>query len=468
MTPKVYSALVGGLMLLIAPFIHAEHVTVNITGTVTGIFDPNGQEFGGAISIGTLVSGSYSYETNVPDSLPEPEAADYMQDVSRHGVSVDVGGFNFSSNFNSMHYSIGIGDNHFGSDYYRVHADLGNGVFFLDLYTANLNVVSSTELTTTVPDPAAFERSTINVDRNGAFIEITITSLVAELTPPPPIPDVAQFQIKATVEYVDDSLGRLGGSIQPGMQIDGTYSYITDLADEDPSPEVGFYKARSTVAALSLTTGGHVFEMDPTFGQLEFFVFNSQADDIVDIYSFNNTPIGNGTSVQSIGFNFWDSTGVALHSDALPVTPPSLVDFNVAQITIYGDGFHISAKITEIVAIPSEALQDVSVSPPTGDYLFPSSTGLSQRADGVFLVELQTAPIDTYQTQAVLNGADISNQIRSCLLPTTTLAGEDAFLCPDLTLLLAPLLVPGNNQFEVKFFQIDGTLRSGTAEWNFR
>ncbi len=468
MTPKVYSALVGGLMLLIAPFIHAEHVTVNITGTVTGIFDPNGQEFGGAISIGTPVSGSYSYETNVPDSLPEPEAAEYMQDATRHGVSVDVGGFNFSSSTDAMHYGIGIGDNHYGSDYYRVHADLGNGQFFLDLYSANLNCVNSTELTTTAPDPGAFEHSTLNVDRNGAFIEITVTSLVAEVTPPPPTPDVAQFQLKATVEYVDDALGRLGGSIQPGTQIDGAYSYITDLIDEDLSPDMGFYKARSTVATLSLSAGGHVFEMDPTFGQLEIHVFDTQYSDQFDIVSFNNASLANGTAVQSIGLNMWDSTGVALQSDALPVNPPSLVDFNVAQITIYGDGFQISARITEIVAIPSAALQDVTVSPPTGDYLFPSSSGLSQRADGVFLVETRTAPIDMYQTQAILNGSDVSSQVRGCLLPATTLAGEEAYFCPDLTLLLAPFLVPGINQFEVKFFQIDGTLRSGSAAWNFR
>ena len=71
---------------------------------------------------------------------------------------------------------------------------------------------------------------------------------------------VFTYKITAQVDYVQDSTNVLGGTIQPGAIVSGTYTVDTRVADLDSALEKGIYD-QPLVSGLGfdLQAGGHVF-----------------------------------------------------------------------------------------------------------------------------------------------------------------------------------------------------------------
>jgi hypothetical protein len=169
--------------------------------------------------------------------------------------------------------------------------------------------------------------------------------------------------ITAEVAGVTDKYGHLEGKIHVGDAVTGTYTYDSLTSDSNPSSTVGEYYHYSPPAGISLECGGLIFRTDPT--NVDFLVSAgnnySLGEDSYLLRSYHNLPLSNGTLVDYIEWQLDDSTGLALSSDALPLTAPNLTDWDYDWgLSITGPGcgsdyFGIVADITSVALIPEPA-----------------------------------------------------------------------------------------------------------------
>jgi hypothetical protein len=135
----------------------AAPLTFDFTGTVTQtMLDPN-DPFAGGIAFGTAFSGSYTFESTAPDSIPFASHGSYSSFGVPYEFTVTIGGFTFSTS-DALSVSVANGP----SDQYSVFACAGGpfcsgstwSLFLEDLDGA---VFGSDALPTTAPPLSAFE-----------------------------------------------------------------------------------------------------------------------------------------------------------------------------------------------------------------------------------------------------------------------------------------------------------------------
>lgn len=92
--------------ILVSTLALADPVTVNLSATVTSVFDAQGY-LHGAIQRGTLVTGSYTFESTTPDSVPlDPLDGAYHCNSAPCGFTLSSGGFHFMTNPNNVDFTI--------------------------------------------------------------------------------------------------------------------------------------------------------------------------------------------------------------------------------------------------------------------------------------------------------------------------------------------------------------------------
>jgi uncharacterized repeat protein (TIGR02543 family) len=138
---------------------------------------------------------------------------------------------------------------------------------------------------------------------------------------------VITINITAQVETVDDPDNILGGAINVGDIITGTYTYNPATTDSNALPTVGDYRHTSSPSGITVNAGGFVFQTDP--GNVDFLVeivndHGTTARDNYLLRSYNNLPLANGALVEHIAWQLDDPTATAISSEALPTTPPIL------------------------------------------------------------------------------------------------------------------------------------------------
>lgn len=135
----------------------AAPITFGFTGSVTQTtFDPN-DPFGGAITVGTAFSGSYTFESTAADANPFASNGSYMTFGAPYLFSVTIGTFNFAT---SDAVSIGTGNG--ATDQYSVLACAGGPFCFgsnASLFLEDLDgaAFGSDALPDTAPLLSAFE-----------------------------------------------------------------------------------------------------------------------------------------------------------------------------------------------------------------------------------------------------------------------------------------------------------------------
>jgi hypothetical protein len=147
--------------------------------------------------------------------------------------------------------------------------------------------------------------------------------------------------IQGPVVVVTDPAGVLGGTIQAGDIISGTYTYNTATPDANALPTVGDYWHTTSPYGLILTAGGHVFRTARTNVQFLVEIVNDHGTPASDHYllrSYTNRPLANGAVVEHIAWQLDDPTLAALSSEALPVGAPVLTDWRQSTfgLTITG------------------------------------------------------------------------------------------------------------------------------------
>lgn len=95
---KRVSYVICGLLMFVLHLgaVSAQPLTVNVTARINYVYDPAGV-LGGQAVVGQTVTGSYTYETTVPDQRWEPNDGEYLQTPSQANARFNVGSLVFES-----------------------------------------------------------------------------------------------------------------------------------------------------------------------------------------------------------------------------------------------------------------------------------------------------------------------------------------------------------------------------------
>ncbi len=164
--------------------------------------------------------------------------------------------------------------------------------------------------------------------------------------------------IEGVVDSVHDYGNYLEGKVNVGDPITGYYTYDTATPDTNPSEWIGDYWHYSPPAGILLTTGGFEFETDPGHVQFLLSVGNAGGPYSMDNYlvrSYGNLPLSNGVALSTISWQLDDSTGTALDSDAIPMGPPDLTEWEVyPSLCLEADRMYVvRGHITQAIPEPA-------------------------------------------------------------------------------------------------------------------
>jgi hypothetical protein len=86
-------------------------ITIGIEAVVDEVYDPFGY-LEGNITPGDIITGSYTYDLDMLDSVPEyPTVGRYEHHAPPFGISLTVGGFEFKTDPDSVDFLVGIANN---------------------------------------------------------------------------------------------------------------------------------------------------------------------------------------------------------------------------------------------------------------------------------------------------------------------------------------------------------------------
>lgn len=134
-------------------------ITIGIEAEVDDVHDADNY-LEGRINVGDLITGSYTYDTDTPDSNPLPGVGDYEYFAYPSGFSLSVGGLDFMTDPANTDFLIEIVNNFPGDAYsvisYRNLAlsdatSVNNISWGLRDYSASATAISSIDLPTTAP-----------------------------------------------------------------------------------------------------------------------------------------------------------------------------------------------------------------------------------------------------------------------------------------------------------------------------
>jgi hypothetical protein len=168
------------------------------------------------------------------------------------------------------------------------------------------------------------------------------------------------------VDYVDDPYNLLENGVHQNDLITGFYLYDSATPNSEPSVEFGIYKHTSTPYGMSLTIRSLIFQTNPTNVDFVISLTNNYSGGSWDSYgvtSYNNLTLDNGVSIDRLHWQLDDYSGTALSSDALPITPPDLSQWQSNLLSVRGgmypfppDGtktlFGINGHVTSVYLVP--------------------------------------------------------------------------------------------------------------------
>lgn len=163
-----------------------------------------------------------------------------------------------------------------------------------------------------------------------------VASLCIETTPANARPLTVEFagQITSYSFATDDPFD---GDVQIGDFFVGRYTFESDLPDLVPSPTSGSYQNPFRAPyGITLSFGGQTFRANTISEVLVINDFFHPAfSELIDTFTVGakqrkgNDP--NGETLFQIGFVLVDSTGTALLNDSLPLSPPTLANFDITD-----------------------------------------------------------------------------------------------------------------------------------------
>lgn len=189
-------------------------VSIELLAETTQVDDPGGY-LGGAVHVGSLVRGTYRYESTTIDSNPLPTVGDYWHDTPPYGVSLEVEGLRFRTDPTATSFLMEMCNDHHGRDNYLFHSyqnlfDVsvpeGPGQHVDNTITWQLDdptgtAISSTELPESPPSLADWQSwfglAIYSENHHDAFFFIRAQVTSVQLAPEPPVPEPATAALLA-------------------------------------------------------------------------------------------------------------------------------------------------------------------------------------------------------------------------------------------------------------------------------
>ena len=159
--------------------------------------------------------------------------------------------------------------------------------------------------------------------------------------------------LSAEVTYMDENATELlDNQLSLADTITGYYTYDSETPDNNPNNALGAYRHLTMPYGVVLFGGGFTFQTDPA--DVDFFIGIDDGTYLNDTYwwmSYNNLPLSNGVDVDGISWYLDDYSYTALSSDALPLGPPVLSDWQYQGLTIElgpKGGANIGAQVSSV------------------------------------------------------------------------------------------------------------------------
>ena len=160
-----------------------------------------------------------------------------------------------------------------------------------------------------------------------------------------------------------DPYNLLEDGIQANDLISGFYTFDSEIPGS-----AGVYLHTTAPCGISVTIGDLIFQTDLDDVNFTIDVTNAGAD-IYIVRSDNNLGLDNGIgNMYRIRWRLDDSSGTALSSDALPLEPLDLSQWQYNCFSIYGSGypsppiednktvsFEVLGRVTDVWLIPEPA-----------------------------------------------------------------------------------------------------------------
>ena len=178
-----YLSLLVLLACLFAGFVKSEIVTVQVTAEITQ-FEDNGNYFDDSVSVGSILTLTYNYNTETQVEGDFPNVNGYYTQTSDKDINVAVGNYSFERKSDSV-YQIEI-SNQPANDMYSVYSEMIPSTdLFVNLQVSyDSSFFDSTELPSVAPDISLMESGRIQLMERGVF-EIRATPISAQVIPEP-------------------------------------------------------------------------------------------------------------------------------------------------------------------------------------------------------------------------------------------------------------------------------------------
>lgn len=170
---KVLGVLATILLCCVCLPARADLITIRIEATVNYVSDYcNLLE--GKVSVGSIITGTYTYDTSTPDTNPSSQVSEYWYYSSPCGINWNVGGIIFNTDPTNTKFVVGIANDyidHPGDGYWissSNNSSLDNGVqvdsiaWQLDNYSGT--ALSSTALPITAPILSDWDNNIIRIN----------------------------------------------------------------------------------------------------------------------------------------------------------------------------------------------------------------------------------------------------------------------------------------------------------------
>jgi len=173
------------------------------------------------------------------------------------------------------------------------------------------------------------------------------------------------FAFTGTVQQV---VPALSGTFQPGDAFSGSYTFESTTPDTDPSPGFGLYANGMT--SLTFTIGSYTGGADcSAAASCNIAVQDGGPGDcaLTDCYLVTakhpTGPSVEGVLPTDFALSLLDNSGLALSSDALPLTPPDISNFSITFFGVNFDdfAFGVQGKLTSLTSQAAGTVDEPSV-----------------------------------------------------------------------------------------------------------
>ena len=175
---------------------HADIIQIAIQARVSQVDDP-ANLLQGNIAPDDLITGTYTYNSDTPDTNPLSTVGDYWHNDIPFGVCLFVGGYEFRSDPDGISFLLEIADNHLvGSPFDKYEIISYNNLplspnipvesISWALVDYDSNILSTTELPSTPPSLLGWNTNTLSIyNTKGAIYNIEACVESAVLVPEP-------------------------------------------------------------------------------------------------------------------------------------------------------------------------------------------------------------------------------------------------------------------------------------------